>query len=108
MWIVCSHWAVVDGPSLASCSRCRTPGLMITPPGAGPGEVSANPAAAVAASATPSVPVGWVESPLTERSHAPCQGGEGAPPAWLAFAPGGRRAPPAPRPGAPTLVAAPQ
>jgi len=31
------------------------------------------------------VPVGWVESPLTERSQAPCQGGEGAPPAWLAF-----------------------
>ena len=31
------------------------------------------------------VPVGWVESPLTERSQAPRQGDEGAPPAWLAF-----------------------
>lgn len=31
------------------------------------------------------VPVGWVESPLTERSQAPRQAGEGAPPAWLAF-----------------------
>lgn len=31
------------------------------------------------------VPVGWVESPLAERSQAPRQGDEGAPPAWLAF-----------------------
>jgi tRNA-Thr(GGU) m(6)t(6)A37 methyltransferase TsaA len=31
------------------------------------------------------VPVGWVESPLTERAQAPRQGDEGAPPAWLAF-----------------------
>ena len=31
------------------------------------------------------VPVGWVESVLTERPHAPRQGHEGAPPAWLAF-----------------------
>jgi len=31
------------------------------------------------------VPVGWVESALTERAQAPRQGGEGAPPAWLAF-----------------------
>jgi tRNA-Thr(GGU) m(6)t(6)A37 methyltransferase TsaA len=30
-------------------------------------------------------PVGWVESVLTERSQAPRQGSEGAPPAWLAF-----------------------
>jgi tRNA-Thr(GGU) m(6)t(6)A37 methyltransferase TsaA len=33
------------------------------------------------------VPVGWVESTLTERSQAPRQGDEGAPPAWLAFEP---------------------
>jgi tRNA-Thr(GGU) m(6)t(6)A37 methyltransferase TsaA len=31
------------------------------------------------------VPVGWVESVLTERSQAPRQGGEGAPSAWLTF-----------------------
>jgi tRNA-Thr(GGU) m(6)t(6)A37 methyltransferase TsaA len=31
------------------------------------------------------VPVGWVESALTERSQAPRQGDEGAPAAWLAF-----------------------
>ena len=31
------------------------------------------------------VPVGWVESPLTERAQAPRQGGEGTPSAWLAF-----------------------
>ena len=31
------------------------------------------------------VPVGWVESPLTERAQAPRQGDEGTPPAWLAF-----------------------
>ena len=33
------------------------------------------------------VPVGWVESPLTDRAQAPRQGGEGAPAAWLAFEP---------------------
>ncbi|MGE5132856.1 MAG: tRNA (N6-threonylcarbamoyladenosine(37)-N6)-methyltransferase TrmO [Gemmatimonadota bacterium] len=33
------------------------------------------------------VPVGWVESPLTERSEAPRQGDEGAPDAWLVFEP---------------------
>jgi tRNA-Thr(GGU) m(6)t(6)A37 methyltransferase TsaA len=33
------------------------------------------------------VPVGWVESPLTERAQAPRQGDEGAPPAWLVFEP---------------------
>jgi len=32
------------------------------------------------------VPVGWVESVLTELSRAPMQGDEGAPAAWLAFA----------------------
>ena len=31
------------------------------------------------------VPVGWVESPLTDRAQAPMQGDEGAPPAWLVF-----------------------
>jgi tRNA-Thr(GGU) m(6)t(6)A37 methyltransferase TsaA len=33
------------------------------------------------------VPVGWVESPLTDRAQAPRQGDEGAPAAWLAFEP---------------------
>ena len=33
------------------------------------------------------VPIGWVESPLTERSQAPRQGDEGAPDAWLVFEP---------------------
>jgi len=33
------------------------------------------------------VPVGWVESSLTDPAQAPRQGGEGAPSAWLAFAP---------------------
>lgn len=32
-------------------------------------------------------PIGWVESPLTERAQAPRQGGEGAPDAWLVFDP---------------------
>jgi tRNA-Thr(GGU) m(6)t(6)A37 methyltransferase TsaA len=32
-------------------------------------------------------PIGWVESPLTERAQAPCQGDEGAPDAWLIFEP---------------------
>ncbi len=31
------------------------------------------------------VPVGWVESPLTEMAQAPRQADEGAPPAWLVF-----------------------
>ncbi len=34
------------------------------------------------------VPVGWVESPLTDRAQAPRQGDEGAPGAWLVFEPG--------------------
>ena len=34
------------------------------------------------------VPVGWVESPLTEVARAPMQPDEGAPPAWLVFEPG--------------------
>jgi tRNA-Thr(GGU) m(6)t(6)A37 methyltransferase TsaA len=33
------------------------------------------------------VPVGWVESSLTDRAQAPRQGDEGAPSAWLVFAP---------------------
>src|SRR5215471_18671729 len=33
-------------------------------------------------------PIGWVESPLTDRAQAPRQGDEGAPDAWLAFEPG--------------------
>jgi tRNA-Thr(GGU) m(6)t(6)A37 methyltransferase TsaA len=32
-------------------------------------------------------PIGWVESPLTERAQAPRQGDEGAPAAWLVFEP---------------------
>jgi len=32
-------------------------------------------------------PVGWVESPLTDRAEAPKQGSEGAPRAWLVFEP---------------------
>jgi tRNA-Thr(GGU) m(6)t(6)A37 methyltransferase TsaA len=32
-------------------------------------------------------PIGWVESPLTERTQAPRQGDEGAPDAWLVFEP---------------------
>ena len=31
------------------------------------------------------IPVGWVESPLTEMVQAPRQADEGAPPAWLVF-----------------------
>jgi tRNA-Thr(GGU) m(6)t(6)A37 methyltransferase TsaA len=33
------------------------------------------------------VPIGWVESPLKERSQAPRQGYLGTPPAWLVFDP---------------------
>jgi tRNA-Thr(GGU) m(6)t(6)A37 methyltransferase TsaA len=33
------------------------------------------------------VPIGRVESPLTDRASAPKQGDEGAPEAWLAFEP---------------------
>ena len=33
------------------------------------------------------MPVGRVESPLTDRAQAPRQGDEGAPAAWLAFEP---------------------
>jgi tRNA-Thr(GGU) m(6)t(6)A37 methyltransferase TsaA len=34
------------------------------------------------------VPIGWVESPLTDRAQAPRQGDEGAPDAWLVVEPG--------------------
>jgi tRNA-Thr(GGU) m(6)t(6)A37 methyltransferase TsaA len=30
-------------------------------------------------------PIGWVESPLTDRATAPKQGNEGSPEAWLSF-----------------------
>ena len=30
-------------------------------------------------------PIGWVESPLTDRELAPKQGDEGSPEAWLVF-----------------------
>jgi tRNA (Thr-GGU) A37 N-methylase len=30
-------------------------------------------------------PIGWVESPLVDRTVAPKQGNEGSPDAWLAF-----------------------
>jgi tRNA-Thr(GGU) m(6)t(6)A37 methyltransferase TsaA len=33
-------------------------------------------------------PIGWVESPLTDRDLAPRQGDEGAPDAWLVLQPG--------------------
>lgn len=33
------------------------------------------------------VPIGWVESPLTDRAQAPRQGDQGAPPAWITFEP---------------------
>ena len=33
-------------------------------------------------------PIGWVESALVDRETAPLQGDEGAPDAWLVFAPG--------------------
>jgi tRNA-Thr(GGU) m(6)t(6)A37 methyltransferase TsaA len=32
-------------------------------------------------------PIGWVESPLTDRASAPKQGDEGAPEAWLLLRP---------------------
>jgi tRNA-Thr(GGU) m(6)t(6)A37 methyltransferase TsaA len=37
-------------------------------------------------------PVGWVESPLTDRDAAPCQGDEGAPPARIVLRPEVREA----------------
>jgi tRNA-Thr(GGU) m(6)t(6)A37 methyltransferase TsaA len=37
-------------------------------------------------------PIGWVESPLVDRDHAPRQGDEGAPDAWLVCEPSVRAA----------------
>jgi tRNA-Thr(GGU) m(6)t(6)A37 methyltransferase TsaA len=37
-------------------------------------------------------PIGWVESPLTDRDAAPKQGDEGAPPARIVFRPEFRKA----------------
>jgi tRNA-Thr(GGU) m(6)t(6)A37 methyltransferase TsaA len=37
-------------------------------------------------------PIGWVESPLTDLTAAPCQGDEGAPDSWLVFEPDVRAA----------------
>jgi tRNA-Thr(GGU) m(6)t(6)A37 methyltransferase TsaA len=34
------------------------------------------------------LPIGWVESPLKDKTQAPRQGDEGAPAAWLVFEPG--------------------
>jgi tRNA-Thr(GGU) m(6)t(6)A37 methyltransferase TsaA len=39
------------------------------------------------AAAAELIPVGWVESSLTDLAEAPKQGGEGAPEAWLVFEP---------------------
>jgi tRNA-Thr(GGU) m(6)t(6)A37 methyltransferase TsaA len=50
------------------------------------------------------VPIGWVESPLTDRAQAPCQGDEGAPPAWIAFEPSVREGIADLRPGTEILV----
>jgi tRNA-Thr(GGU) m(6)t(6)A37 methyltransferase TsaA len=50
------------------------------------------------------MPVGWVESPLTERAQAPRQGDEGAPPAWLVFEPKVEEAVRDIRPGTEVLV----
>jgi tRNA-Thr(GGU) m(6)t(6)A37 methyltransferase TsaA len=50
------------------------------------------------------IPVGWVESPLTERAQAPRQGDEGAPSAWLAFEAGVADALRDLRPGAEIIV----
>ena len=50
------------------------------------------------------MPVGRVESPLTERAQAPRQGDEGAPPAWLVFEPEIEEAVRDIRPGTEVLV----
>ena len=50
------------------------------------------------------VPIGWVESPLTDRAQAPRQGDEGAPPAWIVFEPAVAEAMRELRPGAEVLV----
>jgi tRNA-Thr(GGU) m(6)t(6)A37 methyltransferase TsaA len=38
------------------------------------------------------LPIGWVESPLTDLVAAPCQGDEGSPDCWLVFEPNVRAA----------------
>ena len=50
------------------------------------------------------VPVGWVESPLTDRAQAPRQADEGAPAAWLAFEAGVAEALRELRPGSEIIV----
>jgi tRNA (Thr-GGU) A37 N-methylase len=50
------------------------------------------------------VPIGWVESPLTDRAQAPRQGDEGAPPAWIVFEPAVGEAIRDLRPGTEVLV----
>jgi tRNA-Thr(GGU) m(6)t(6)A37 methyltransferase TsaA len=50
------------------------------------------------------VPIGWVESPLTDRAQAPRQGDEGAPSAWIVFEPAVGEAIRDLRPGTEVLV----
>ena len=50
------------------------------------------------------VPIGWVESPLTDLAQAPRQGDEGAPPAWIVFEPAVGEAMRDLRPGSEVLV----
>ena len=50
------------------------------------------------------VPIGRVESPLTDPASAPKQGDEGAPDAWLAFEPAVREALDGLRPGDEVLL----
>jgi tRNA-Thr(GGU) m(6)t(6)A37 methyltransferase TsaA len=50
------------------------------------------------------VPIGWVESPLTDPATAPRQGDEGAPEAWLVFEPAFGEGLRDLRPGADVLV----
>ena len=50
------------------------------------------------------VPIGRVESPLTDRAQAPRQGDEGAPPAWIVFEPAVGEAIRDLRPGTEVLV----
>jgi tRNA-Thr(GGU) m(6)t(6)A37 methyltransferase TsaA len=50
------------------------------------------------------IPIGEVESPLTDRASAPKQGHEGAPDAWLVFEPGVLEALQGIRPGDQVIV----
>jgi tRNA-Thr(GGU) m(6)t(6)A37 methyltransferase TsaA len=50
------------------------------------------------------MPVGWVESPLTDRASAPLQGHEGSPEAWLVFEPWVRQGLEGFRPGDEVIV----